>query len=82
MKGFIMGELPDRITISWHISDVMELWPELTASEARAILRYVEKNHDANVGINYDVITSAADFVLSQDAKAGLDGVEQKTLEL
>lgn len=77
-----MDELPDRLTITWHISDVMELRPELTASQARTVLRYVEKNHDANIGVNYEVISSAADFVLSQEAKAELQGVEQETLEL
>ena len=77
-----MDELPDRLTITWHISDVMELRPELTASQARTVLRYVEKNHDVNIGVNYEVISSAADFVLSQEAKAGLQGVEQETLEL
>ena len=77
-----MEELPDQITITWHISDVMELRPGLTASQARTILRYVEDNHDGNVGINYDVISSAADFILSQGAKAGLEEVEHKELGL
>ncbi len=77
-----MDELPDQITITWHISDVMELRPELTASQARTILRYVQENHDGNVGINYEVITSAADFALSQGSKVGHGGIEHRELDL
>jgi hypothetical protein len=61
----------EMYTLKTKGGDFLALRPELTASQARTILRYVEENHDGNVGINHDVIPSAEDFVLSQSFSFG-----------
>ena len=44
------------ITITWEIEDVKSLDSELTDEQAWEILLLVDKNHDANIGINWDVL--------------------------
>ena len=51
-----MNQLPDEINISWHFTDVQEQDDTLTNDEARQILQLMTRNHDANIGINRDVI--------------------------
>jgi hypothetical protein len=51
-----MTQLPDEINISWHFTDVQEQDDTLTNDEARQILQLMKRNHDANIGINRDVI--------------------------
>ena len=51
-----MNQLPDEINISWHFTDVQEQDDTLTNDEARQILQLMQRNHDANIGINRDVI--------------------------
>ena len=51
-----MNQLPDEINISWHFTDVQEQDDTLTNDEARQILQLMKRNHDANIGINRDVI--------------------------
>ena len=54
------------ISISWHIDDVLQCEPSLTKTQACEVLRLAEQNHDANVGINWDVISYWADYVTAQ----------------
>lgn len=55
--------MENQITITWHISDVKEVAKDievtLTNDEAREILHSLKRNHDACVGINWDVIADA-----------------------
>lgn len=51
-----MNQLPDEINISWHFTDVQEQDDTLTNDEARQILQLMKHNHDATIGINWDVI--------------------------
>lgn len=44
------------ITIKWCISDVQAIAPHLTNEQAMDVLQCVKRNHDAIVGINWDVI--------------------------
>ena len=64
-EGIIMeSESKDIISIRWSINDVRncnECWSELTDEECRDVLEEVERNHDANIGINWDVIDITAD---------------------
>ena len=51
---------PDYVAVFWHTSDVQERYRELTTEQARQVLQHVSgRNHDANVGINWDVIDAA-----------------------
>jgi hypothetical protein len=44
------------ISIEWEVDDVLELDDELTEAQCEKVLRMAEKKHDANVGINWDVL--------------------------
>jgi hypothetical protein len=61
---------PDWITEHWHIDDVIEQaennGEQVTIEEARWVLQMVDKNHDCEVGINWDVIDSWVDRVVEQ----------------
>lgn len=49
------------ITIHWDIEDVKSIAPTLTDQEAQAVLDRVKANHDATIGVNWDVISQAVD---------------------
>jgi hypothetical protein len=57
-----MDQLPDEISISWHFTDVQEIDDSLTNNEARQVLQLIKKNHDANIGINYETIEAWIDY--------------------
>ena len=44
------------INCRWHIDDVREVRPELTDEQCRTVLRTAKRRHDANIGINWDVL--------------------------
>lgn len=53
----------NTISITWHIDDVLTQAENdgvnLTEKDAKTILKQIQKNHDANIGINWDVISQA-----------------------
>lgn len=57
-------KMKNQISINWHVEDVMDRDEEmcdendslLTLAQAQEVLRMMDKNHDANIGINWDVI--------------------------
>ena len=68
---------PDWIASWWHISDIhthanilegsdSDESEEITDKEAREVLRLMDKYHDCEVGINWDVIESWIDHVTTQ----------------
>jgi hypothetical protein len=61
----------------WHADDIIEQaqnnGEQLTYEEARKVLRLMDKNHDCEVGINWDVIDGWVDFVVSQREKESKD---------
>lgn len=46
----------DEITIKWHIDDIKSLDETLTDDQCREVLQLAMKNHDANIGINWDTL--------------------------
>jgi hypothetical protein len=52
-----------EITITWSIDDVLSVRPNLTKEQASDLLMILKKNHDANIGINWNVIENAADWL-------------------
>ena len=65
---------PDWLASWWHISDIhtqanivegidSDESEEITDCEAREVLRLMDKYHDCEVGINWDVIDSWIDHV-------------------
>ena len=59
---------PDRICHVWHIDDVLSLNKGLDRAQARAVLQLVAETHNAEVGINWEVLSIAADIVLDRVA--------------
>jgi len=60
-------EPKDRIAIEWCIEDVkgMEGYEDLTDDEAREVLRLVEQEQNAEIGVNWEVLAQWADRVKS-----------------
>jgi hypothetical protein len=53
--------LPTFITIIWSTEDVHEIRPDLTDQQAAEVLQLVERNHDAECGINWQAIEDFAE---------------------
>lgn len=63
-----MTQLPDSISITWHVDDVLQQRPDLTREQARQVLRELDRDHDATVGINWDVIDCTAETLFPTEA--------------
>jgi hypothetical protein len=50
----------------WHIDDVKEVRPDLTDAQAMQALESAERNHDAEIGINWEVLRVHADFIQAE----------------
>ena len=55
--------LKKQIIIKWHIDDVQSVRPDLTKPQACEVLAHIRKNHDANVGVNWEVIEVVSDIL-------------------
>lgn len=56
----------DQIEIIWHVEDVIATCPTLTRKQAQEVLRRLQANHDASIGINWDVIEQTANELLQE----------------
>lgn len=45
-----------KISIEWHIDDVLEIRPDLDDRKAMNVLHMVMRKHDATVGVNWEVL--------------------------
>lgn len=58
---------PDWLIEAWHISDVQDASDgELDDEQCREVLRRAKHSHDANIGINWDVLQYHADVVAEE----------------
>ena len=63
---------PDWMAVWWNIDDVKEQYEgdgeysEITDDEAREVLRLAEREHDSEVGINWEVLDFWIDHVKEQ----------------
>ena len=61
---------PDWMAEWWHIDDVIEQaegnGEQLTIDEARDVLAMVNRKHDCNIGINWDVIDYWIDEIVKE----------------
>lgn len=48
--------MEDEIQIIWCVDDVKSIAEDLTDEECRQVLEAVKSNHDATIGINWDVL--------------------------
>jgi hypothetical protein len=51
----------------WHVDDVLNQRPDLNEEEACIVLEHIANNFDANLGINWDVIDSAAANIFPEE---------------
>lgn len=65
VKVKLQTQLPDEIQITWSYEDVQEQDSTLTDDEARQILQLIKKNHDANIGVNWETIDAWIDYFKS-----------------
>lgn len=60
----------DQISIVWCTEDVLhtakEMDIELTTDQAREILGLLDRKHDSEIGINWDVISSMIDIYIHE----------------
>ncbi|MEW4571325.1 hypothetical protein AB1L88_25915 [Tautonia sp. JC769] len=63
-----------QIASIWGIDDVISIRPDLSHEQAWEILLQAEKQHDANIGINWDVLSCHASHLCGdapESAEAG-----------
>ena len=61
----------DTFAKIWHVDDVLSINSTLSRNHARLVLTMAMDNHDANIGINWEVLTEYIDRVLEM-AAAGI----------
>jgi hypothetical protein len=57
---------PKKISIKWHIDDVLSIRPHLTNLQAYEVLEHILIHHDANVGVNWGVIETVSDTIFPE----------------
>jgi hypothetical protein len=58
--------LTKQISIKWHIDDVLSVRPNLTKVQASKVLEHLKRKHDANTGINWEVIEIVSDMLFPE----------------
>jgi hypothetical protein len=58
----------DTFAKIWHVDDVLSINSELSREQARLVLTMAMDNHDANCGINWEVLQQYVDQVLEMVA--------------
>ena len=51
----------------WHTDDVLNQRPDLDVDQASEIMEFIAHKFDANIGINWDVIDSAAHHLYPEE---------------
>ena len=51
----------ETINIRWSFEDVLSIREDLTDEQAMFVLEAVDDNHDASIGVNWNVIECMAD---------------------
>lgn len=55
------------ISIVWSIEDVQEVRPDLNDAQAYEVLKRVEEDHDASIGVNWEVLDIVADILYPKE---------------
>lgn len=64
------SQMVKEIAIYWHIKDIQNVRSDLSTEQACIVLQHLKKNHDASIGINWDVIDYAADILFPETQQA------------
>jgi len=51
----------------WCVDDVLQQRPDLNWEQASDVLGFMAEKFDANIGINWDVIDSAAEYLFPEE---------------
>lgn len=65
-----VNKIPKRrrvLEVPWHIDDVHNIREDLTAEQCAEVLEAVGDNHDAEVGVNWDVISWYAEDLFPEE---------------
>jgi hypothetical protein len=73
IEAMVKAELETHgyVATLWHVTDVQEVRPDLTDAQAMETLRYAEHNHNAELGINWDILRIHADDLYPEPAGLG-----------
>ena len=55
------------LMVMWHKEDVGEVRPDLTDKQCVQVMRIIKERHDASVGVNWDVISDAANILFPKE---------------
>lgn len=70
-----MSSMVKEITIIWHIADVQSIRPDLADEQASIVLQHLKKNHDANIGINWETIEIVAAILFPEVTAINQGGI-------
>jgi hypothetical protein len=56
-----------KISIEWDVTDVKSCRPQLSKKQCQEVLAVLENNHDAQAGINWEVVEECADDLFPMD---------------
>lgn len=76
----MMNKDQDILQIIWVTDDVLSQRPDLTKDQAREVLRAMERNHDANIGVNWDVIDVTASILFPKPSTPTKYEVQHRTM--
>jgi hypothetical protein len=65
-KYALMCKLADElgiIILTWATDDVLSIRPDLTEEQAAQVLAAADRRHDADTGINWDVLEFHAEWL-------------------
>mgnify|MGYP006289045967 CR=1 FL=1 len=55
------------ITIKWFVDDVQDIRNDLNEQQCMEVLNMAKKEHDATIGINYEVLEHWANFLFPKN---------------
>lgn len=61
-----IGPGSEQISIIWSVDDVLSVAPKLDRDEAMEVLETVLDRHDANIGVNWDVLAINAEHLFPE----------------
>lgn len=65
-----------EIAVVWSIEDVQEVRPDLNAKQSWKVLQLAERQHNATVGVNQEVLECHAQFLFGDAPET--DGQEEE----
>ena len=76
----ILTGFENTIHIAWSIDDLLSLEAELSKEEAKEILLEIERRHDANEGVNWEVLAIYISSYIADKEVQELNDMELKEL--